>query len=101
MEESAHVKKLVHRKIKDITISTEFRNFVITLLVLVAVIWLFLGGKHPYYEAHERRERVDVKKLFTALLDAVEKGGKEVRLDLSRNTLEITRHFFNAQNEKL
>ena len=79
MEESAHVKKLVHRKIKDITISTEFRNFVITLLVLVAVIWLFLGGKHPYYEAHERRERVDVKKLFTALLDAVEKGGKEVR----------------------
>ena len=82
MEESAEVRKIVHRKMKDITISNEFRNFVLTVLAPCAVIWLFFGGRHPFYEAYEKREKIDVKKLYTAILDAVEKGGKEVRKDI-------------------
>ena len=72
------VKKLVHRKIKDITISSEFRNFVFTL-IFIGIIVYFFSSKPAYYTEYEKREKIDIKKLFTACLDAVEKGGKEVR----------------------
>lgn len=86
MEESDVVKKLVHRKIKDITISSEFRNFVFTL-IFIGIIVYFFSSKPAYYTEYEKREKIDIKKLFTACLDAVEKGGKEVRV--GRNKKQI------------
>ena len=77
MEESAAVKKLVHRKIKDCTITSEFRNFFLTLLCIVAFIYFF-SSRPSYYTEYEKREKIDIKKLYTALLHAVELGGKEV-----------------------
>ena len=75
MEEKA-VRKLLHRRIKDITVSPEFRNFFITLLCLIAIIF-YLGGK-PNFNDYRVRERVDIKKLMSACIDVAEAGGKEV-----------------------
>jgi len=75
MEEKA-VRKLLHRRIKDITVSAEFRNFFITLLCLVAIIF-YLGGK-PNFNEFRVRERVDIKKLMSACIEVAEAGGKEV-----------------------
>ena len=83
MEESEVVKKMCHRKIKDITISSEFRNFVFTL-IFIGIIVYFFSSKPAYYTEYEKREKIDIKKLFTACLDAVEKGGKEVG-EVTRN----------------
>ena len=77
MDESAAVRKLVHRRLKDITISSEFRNFVLTLLAIIAIVYFF-GTRPSYYTEYEKREKIDVKQLYTALLNAVEAGGKEV-----------------------
>ena len=75
MEEKA-VKKLLHRRIKDLTSSSEFRNFLITLILLILIIF-YLGGK-PTFKEYQKRERIDLKSLISACLDAVEMGGKEV-----------------------
>ena len=75
MEEKA-VKKLLHRRLKDITMSSEFRNFLITLIVLIVIIF-YLGGQ-PTWKELQKRERIDLKTLISACLDAVEMGGKEV-----------------------
>ena len=77
MEEKA-VKKLLHRRIKDLTSSSEFRNFLITLILLILIIF-YLGGK-PTFKEYQKRERIDLKSLISACLDAVEMGGKEVRI---------------------
>ena len=77
MEEKA-VKKLLHRRIKDLTSSPEFRNFLITLILLILIIF-YLGGK-PTFKEYQKRERIDLKSLISACLDAVEMGGKEVRI---------------------
>ena len=77
MEEKA-VKKLLHRRIKDLTSSSEFRNFLITLILLILIIF-YLGGK-PTFKEYQKRERIDLKSLISACLDAVEMGGKEVRV---------------------
>ena len=78
MEEKA-VRKLLHRRLKDITGSTEFRNFFLTLVVLILIIF-YLGGQ-PTFSEIQKRERIDLKSLISACLDAVEMGGKEVGLD--------------------
>ena len=75
MEEKA-VRKLLHRRLKDITGSTEFRNFFLTLVVLILIIF-YLGGQ-PTFSEIQKRERIDLKSLISACLDAVEMGGKEV-----------------------
>jgi len=75
MEEKA-VRKLLHRRIKDISISSEFRNFVITLICLVSIIF-YLGGS-PNFSEYRVREKVDIKKLMSACLEVAEVGGKEV-----------------------
>jgi len=75
MEEKA-VRKLLHRRIKDITVSAEFRNFAITLLCLVAIIF-YLGGR-PNFHEYRIRERIDIKKLMSACIEVAEAGGKEV-----------------------
>ena len=80
MEEKA-VKKLLHRRIKDLTSSSEFRNFLITLILLILIIF-YLGGK-PTFKEYQKRERIDLKSLISACLDAVEMGGKEVRILIS------------------
>ena len=80
MEEKA-VKKLLHRRIKDLTSSSEFRNFLITLILLILIIF-YLGGK-PTFKEYQKRERIDLKSLISACLDAVEMGGKEVRIFLT------------------
>ena len=80
MEEKA-VKKLLHRRIKDLTSSSEFRNFLITLILLILIIF-YLGGK-PTFKEYQKRERIDLKSLISACLDAVEMGGKEVRVFIS------------------
>ena len=77
MEEKA-VKKLLHIRIKDLTSSSEFRNFLITLILLILIIF-YLGGK-PTFKEYQKRERIDLKSLISACLDAVEMGGKEVRV---------------------
>lgn len=73
----AAVRKLLHRKVKDITVSAEFRNFFITLLCLVAIIY-YLGGGGPNYNDHRLREKISVRKLLSACIDVAEMGGKEV-----------------------
>ena len=78
MEEKA-VKKLIHRRLKDITMSSEFRNFLITLILLITIIF-YLGGQ-PTWKELQKRERIDIKTLISACLDAVEMGGKEVGHD--------------------
>ena len=70
--------KLAHRRLKDFTISSEFRNFLLTISVIIVIVYFF-SSKPAYYTEYEKREKVDIKKLFNACLDAVEKGGKEVR----------------------
>ena len=77
MEEKA-VRKLLHRRIKDITLSSEFRNFFLTLIVLILIIF-YLGGQ-PTFKEIQKRERIDLKTLISACLDAVEMGGKEVNI---------------------
>jgi len=77
MEESEAVRKLVHRKMKDVTVSSEFRNFFITLMCIVVIIYFFTS-KPAYYTEYEKREKVDIKQLYTACLEAVEAGGREV-----------------------
>merc|ERR1712088_962650 len=52
MEEKA-VRKLLHRRIKDCTISDGLRNFLITLFCLVSIIF-YLGGKPNFSEFRVR-----------------------------------------------
>ena len=82
MEEKA-VRKLLHRRIKDITLSSEFRNFFVTLIVLILIIF-YLGGQ-PTFKEIQKRERIDLKTLISACLDAVEMGGKEVKNKIKIN----------------
>lgn len=72
----AAVRKLLHRKLKDFTVSEGFRNFAITLLCLVAIIY-YLGGA-PNYKDMRTREKIDVRKLMSACIDVAEMGGKQV-----------------------
>ena len=39
----AQVRKLLHRRIKDISVSADFRNFIVTLLCMVAIIYYLKG----------------------------------------------------------
>merc|ERR1712130_64843 len=71
----AAVRKLLHRKLKDITVSAEFRNFFITLLCLVAIIYYLRGA--PNYRDIRTREKISVRKLMSACIDVAEMGGKE------------------------
>lgn len=72
----AAVRKLLHRKLKDITVSEGFRNFAITLFCLVAIIYYLGGG--PNYRDMRTREKISVRKLMSACIDVAEMGGKQV-----------------------
>ena len=82
MEEKA-VRKLLHRRIKDCVPSDGFRNFLITLFCLVSIIF-YLGGK-PNFSEFRVRERVDIKKLMSAVIEVAEAGGKEVGFMKKKN----------------
>lgn len=72
----AQVRKLLHRRIKDCTVSTDFRNFLVTLLCMVAIIYYLKGM--PNSQDMRLREKISVRKLMSAVIDVAEMGGKEV-----------------------
>lgn len=76
MGEEADVVRFIRRRLKDLSMTSGFWNFLITLITIVALIFYFGGA--PNTRNFRQRERISVRKLMNAAIEVSILGGREV-----------------------